>query len=1091
MFKVGQVVICCVTDISKNDESFYQITVSLDPTKTQGSILTKKILVDWKKSGHMPILVAAIKSIEEHGYVMDIGVQGARAFLPTKKISKYAADFLQDGKVSIGQLVSCRVSEVTNDGLDIRLTCEPSKLAKQLLKMSSNTPVSIHTLLPGTQINCTTSDVPCKGGIKVDLGNELSGYIHRDHFDGEGSYKEEGFNFNARVIYIIPTLNTIHLSAKPNFGLSEKPVEPFKHYKVGDLVKDAKVVETSRRGLILEFPASEITGDVRHLGFVPARHMTGAKEVEKNFHKKFEIGSLKSCRIFQYDYSDDIFLCSLQKIMLEQSVMKIEDLAPGDFITGKVKRLERRGIFLDIGIDLPDAFIPALHMSDVPLKNPEKKFSIGDKLKCRVLRVEPEKKKLFLTAKNILVNEEYPIIHQYDVQNIGKVTEGVVVSVSTEGLLLTLFGETRGWVPKKMISAEGPIEYPEKLFFVGQALKCQVMDVDVERARMTLSLIIGGTSKPLGQKEKSRGQKLKLCKSYACKVVDIATDGLGVEIEEKIDANSTENIKAFIPKEHLTDHPSMADLLLASYKVGDSIEQAICFERDVIPIMTLKPIILNDIQENECKYENGRSYEELNDGLVIPGVVCLVKQYGIFVRLPTRRFRKSALIPTRHLSDTFVDSPHDFVKNKQTIYGKILERKENLKEITMSAKLKDVINPNEPSVHSVNLLESLFLDMQRIENCSTFSCNIGMVVTCSVVNTSEFGIETDVKIDNEEKEVVRGLIPKSSCAGIKEPVVGDILCAVVVYVEHQFRCVELSPQQDLITKVTLRSDKSHLIKEEQVVKASVILRRSELGFVSLCIQSPNHLAGHFVHVPARNHINDVIGFTDLYTLGETYSIVIKKKLVKSDDNIVLIGMLEKHLKTKTGVVDKETTRKRQRVDSITSQTSEASDLSVEINSLAKAPPKPKINVATKRKKISKDIDLSVLNALSTKILSDAKNNEIAAKDEQPAPDVEEQNTNSKISAKSNDEKLAPPGWDDNYNPWAGVVDVKEENVSEDEDEELKNEADPKDTSKSKKHLSKKEKKELDRLEAAEISRLEQQVLKGENAEPVTAAEYDR
>ena len=85
--------------------------------------------------------------------------------------------------------------------------------------------------------------------------------------------------------------------------------------------------------------------------------------------------------------------------------------------------------------------------------------------------------------------------------------------------------------------------------------------------------------------------------------MEIATDGLGVEIEEKIDANKTENIKAFIPKEHLTDHPSMADLLLASYKVGDSIEQAICFERDVVPIMTLKPIILNDIQENECKYK--------------------------------------------------------------------------------------------------------------------------------------------------------------------------------------------------------------------------------------------------------------------------------------------------------------------------------------------------------------------------------------------------------------------------------------------------------------------------------------------------------
>ena len=121
---------------------------------------------------------------------------------------------------------------------------------------------------------------------------------------------------------------------------------------------------------------------------------------------------------------------------MEQSVLKADSLSPGDLITGRVKRLERRGIFLDIGRGIPDAFIPALHMSDVPLKHPEKKFGIGDKLKCRVLKVDTEKKKLYLTAKNILVNGEYPIVHNYDAQNVDQITEGVVVSVSTEGLLL-------------------------------------------------------------------------------------------------------------------------------------------------------------------------------------------------------------------------------------------------------------------------------------------------------------------------------------------------------------------------------------------------------------------------------------------------------------------------------------------------------------------------------------------------------------------------------------------------------------------------------------------------------------------------------
>ena len=92
--------------------------------------------------------------------------------------------------------------------------------------------------------------------------------------------------------------------------------------------------------------------------------------------------------------------------------------------------------------------------------------------------------------------------------------------------MLQLFGEARGWVPKRYISAEGPVDYPEKLFFIGQSLKCKVMDVDEDVSKMTLSLIIGGTSKPLGSKEKKAGQRLELGSAYTCKVADVSEDGL-------------------------------------------------------------------------------------------------------------------------------------------------------------------------------------------------------------------------------------------------------------------------------------------------------------------------------------------------------------------------------------------------------------------------------------------------------------------------------------------------------------------------------------------------------------------------------------
>ena len=203
-------------------------------------------------------------------------------------------------------------------------------------------------------------------------------------------------------------------------------------------------------------------------------------------------------------------------------------------------------------------------------------------------------------------------------------------------------------------------------------------------------------------------------------------------------------------------------------------------------------------------------------------------------------------------------------------------------------------------------------------------------------------------------------------------------------------------------------------------------------------------------------------------------------------------MLEKHLRRNAVASEKEITRKRHRMDSISSQVSEASDIGIESNS-EKIPIKIPNKPATKKKKFNKDIDFSVLKTLNAKVLTDEKLTDKEVKEES---DMQEESIGKKHrpkkvkNANENTDLVAPPGWDDNYNPWAGVVDVKEEKGSEDE-EINPHEEHNSDSMKSKKHLSKNEKKELDRLETAEISRLEKQILDGEKTEPITSVEFDR
>ena len=50
---------------------------------------------------------------------------------------------------------------------------------------------------------------------------------------------------------------------------------------------------------------------------------------------------------------------------------------------GKIKKFLPSGILVDISQKIT-GFVAVLHTGDVPLHHPEKKYSVGDKVKCRV-----------------------------------------------------------------------------------------------------------------------------------------------------------------------------------------------------------------------------------------------------------------------------------------------------------------------------------------------------------------------------------------------------------------------------------------------------------------------------------------------------------------------------------------------------------------------------------------------------------------------------------------------------------------------------------------------------------------------------------
>ena len=823
IFQVGQLVCCTIAKVEKAENDFYNVIASLMPKNTN--------------YGKNHIVYAAVKSIEDHGYVMDIGSKtNLKAFLPLKRAQE----------LSIGQVIACTVTK--NDGNALVLHQTTSKHL-----ISNVQELNIHQMYPGMNIKCQVES-NLKHGLMLKLG-DFHGYVNVNHVNED---LEIGHEVQARILYVLPTINQIH------FGLHELDFDANienvseKSVKVGELVKNSLVIEADQRGFVVKL------NDEGCSGVVPIRHMNDTKDIKAKLNTKVNV------RVLQYDYFEEIFVCSMQKSLLEQNIFKLEHLKPGQILGNcKAKKWAANGLIVEVGRNL-DGFVPNEHLSDVPLKNPQKKFSLGDKMKVRVLKLDPSKKKLHLTAKKLLLKEDFEIVDDFDDKYLNTVTEGTVVKVTQEGLLMTLFGDVCGFVPKSKVSKE-EIQDLEKIFYNGQVLKCKVLEINAARRKMVLTLILS-EFKPLGQKEKKAHENIKKGQFYEnVKVCDITPDGLAVEIAD--------GIKAVIPLNHLTDHIAIADLVLNSFKKDDIIEKALCFEKDVFPILTLKPSILNYSGLNE-------TFEDLHEGQTVPCVVSNIKPYGVFVKLPMK-VRKAALIPLRHLAEAFVEDPADLYQMHQTIFGKILEKDDKEQKITMTSKFGQIREASDYQKEvdlAIDLMSDLAKIRNRCENPELALINIGDVVNVTVQDVSEFGVDTIIEGTN-----IRGLVPKSTLSGLDLPEKGQTVAGVVVFVDYRFNAAELSFQPEII-KNSMKKGKKRPCQGQEV-KAVCVLKRSELHFATFCIKSPSKFQGHFIHVPTRHNLNDMEGFADLYSLNEAFNITIK-----GGHEDKLIGIYQRRMK---------------------------------------------------------------------------------------------------------------------------------------------------------------------------------------------------
>merc|ERR1712223_751887 len=188
---------------------------------------------------------------------MDVGSNTVRGFVTSKSMGKAVSS----GEV--GSVIWAVVTRAEAGGVTLNPTSSKVWAAE-------TTSPSLHTMIPGTKGKVTV-DQKLDNGIKVSMKGGLAGYVHKDQLEEVGQDIEEvesGGDLEARLLYIVPTVNTIFLTLR-NVKSAKKLVEGL---KPGQVV-DGATVENSTANSVLLNLSDEKFGLVNH------RQLSEGKEV--------------------------------------------------------------------------------------------------------------------------------------------------------------------------------------------------------------------------------------------------------------------------------------------------------------------------------------------------------------------------------------------------------------------------------------------------------------------------------------------------------------------------------------------------------------------------------------------------------------------------------------------------------------------------------------------------------------------------------------------------------------------------------------------------------------------------------------------
>lgn len=265
------------------------------------------------------------------------------------------------------------------------------------------------------------------------------------------------------------TVNDIG-SAEDFLAAIDKTIKPFDD---GDLVE----------GIVVKVDRDEVLLDIGYKteGIIPSRELSIKHDIDPN--EVVKVGDTIEALVLQKEDKEGHLILSKKRAQYERAWGDIEKVKEQDgVVTGTVIEVVKGGLIVDIGLRgfLPASLVEMRRVRDLAPY-------IGKQMEAKIIELDKNRNNVVLSRRAYLEQSQSAVRTGFLNQlEPGQIRKGVISSIVNFGAFVDL-GGVDGLVHVSELSWEH-VDHPSKVVEVGQEVTVEVLEVDFERERVSLSL---------------------------------------------------------------------------------------------------------------------------------------------------------------------------------------------------------------------------------------------------------------------------------------------------------------------------------------------------------------------------------------------------------------------------------------------------------------------------------------------------------------------------------------------------------------------------------------------------------------------------